>query len=995
MTVTSLWKALDRAGCGRAIGADDLLDHHGIRKKTNPWNVNQRPNFQRPTLAVDLSIWICEAMTSSGIAENHSDPTLHLVFTRTVKLLDLGVKLVGVLDGKRRLRHEGEHNGFEKRRSGTPFARACERCEDLYNRLGVPIVRAKVEGEALCALLNQKGVVDGIISNDGDCFLFGATTLYTKFSIENLRQGNVMRYDAENLAACLDDDDSDAVLTRLQKRGGGASADRVNLTRSDLIAFAILTGSDVAGGGFPKVGCRKALRFIRKCQIDSPLRSSTAAIDEMISWAASSKCRLPTCLPTLDCPDGTKKCSICFHFGTKSSHIKDGCMICGTGPGEPCFQSSSGDRFRKSLRAKALALVPAFDPASVYDVYQSPNENQMPLCFFGLVSKDVAMKRPDLDSLLGNTFIIRGKSYAESRKYVLQSISRLLAKLELSSHYEFTGTQSNWHATKERPPNRNKPIPIKLMKFTSRSSIPCYEVHWKIQATITDSEGNPIDDFEFVTIEEQETVNKSYPSLVQAFLVIEKEILKQGRAEQEKRQSFLDQMAKKKAYRATGNKMQSTVVDKPSKSHRDFFAHKIPVRMNAVGGVSNPKGSEYVKNISQRPKGMGDDVAKLLETSAVPRNFMTIESDSIQTSPSDLSIETCILNSTTSVIRFTTTSESPYKFSLTPSHVHFLSISGSVTQRSRNEVEGGCSEKPVGEEVAVNILACLPECVRVRSDATSQVTGAYHQSLPSRQRSSVEQTRDSNEMPLVPRCTWHRPSTATQIDTSPYLKRAKPSFGVQGTPSPSRNRPVSVPGLSPTNRGFSFAPSLFPHHEEPQWTIGDQLYEADYNWSHDSPYLADHRETFGRPNFRDNGFESGCPHIRPFLSPDVLDASLLGSFADISIHTIPSVSSPKPCSGHRQSQSRNHHADTHSWGAIDRDGRLRHNIRDRDGKGSCLQPTCSLVATSLDMRFHQIMKDDGVVNVALANLADKTRAAEMHQLHDTLMRETMWQDQMG
>eukprot|EP00529_Nitzschia_sp_RCC80_P036244 CAMPEP_0113442154 /NCGR_PEP_ID=MMETSP0014_2-20120614/1463_1 /TAXON_ID=2857 /ORGANISM="Nitzschia sp." /LENGTH=168 /DNA_ID=CAMNT_0000333043 /DNA_START=199 /DNA_END=702 /DNA_ORIENTATION=+ /assembly_acc=CAM_ASM_000159 len=126
MTVASLWKALDRAGCGRPVGAEDLRDHHRLRSrtlaKTNPWNYNQLhsnnnniPNH-RPTLAVDLSIWICEALTSSAMKNNQiSDPACSLVYTRTLKLLNLGVKLVVVVEGKRRIRHQPEQqDGIEK-----------------------------------------------------------------------------------------------------------------------------------------------------------------------------------------------------------------------------------------------------------------------------------------------------------------------------------------------------------------------------------------------------------------------------------------------------------------------------------------------------------------------------------------------------------------------------------------------------------------------------------------------------------------------------------------------------------------------------------------------------------------------------------------------------------------------------------------------------------------------------------------------------------------
>ena len=104
MTVASLWKALDRAGSGKNVGSREIQEHFTLKEKTNPWNVNDANNRSRlkhrPTLAIDLSIWICEALMSSAMASNHSDPPLHLVYTRTLKLLNLGVKVVGVIEGK-------------------------------------------------------------------------------------------------------------------------------------------------------------------------------------------------------------------------------------------------------------------------------------------------------------------------------------------------------------------------------------------------------------------------------------------------------------------------------------------------------------------------------------------------------------------------------------------------------------------------------------------------------------------------------------------------------------------------------------------------------------------------------------------------------------------------------------------------------------------------------------------------------------------------------
>jgi flap endonuclease GEN len=79
-------------------------------------------------------------------------PAIYLAYTRAMKLLSLGVKLVIVIEGKRRLRRTDEPDAFRKRRAGTAFWQACKACEQMFECLGVPVVKAKAEGEALCAL---------------------------------------------------------------------------------------------------------------------------------------------------------------------------------------------------------------------------------------------------------------------------------------------------------------------------------------------------------------------------------------------------------------------------------------------------------------------------------------------------------------------------------------------------------------------------------------------------------------------------------------------------------------------------------------------------------------------------------------------------------------------------------------------------------------------------------------------------------------------------
>eukprot|EP00536_Pseudo-nitzschia_multiseries_P006983 jgi/Psemu1/169767/gw1.156.96.1 len=556
MTVASLWKALDRAGCGKRVGANELRDHHHHHHhhhrtaRTNPWNIREMQQQRRlsssspesmPVLAVDLSIWICEALTSSAMQHNHNviDPALQLVYSRTLKLLNLGIRLVVVVEGKRRiLRRRGTAtNTFRKRRSGARFWTACERCEELLKLLGIAVVRATAEGEALCALLNQRGIVDGVISNDGDCLLYGAKVIYTKFSVDNLDHSNVIRYDATNIRAIVDDDDAGKYDETGEKSKEGK--DVVKLSRPDLIAFAILTGSDLAGDGISKVGCRKAIRFIRKCQIDNPLKAqennASPALDLLLSWEQAA---ISSSASKNDEDISGPHCGCCGHPGTKTSHKKHGCDGCGTKPGEPCFQLSPGGRFRKLLRAKALDMRTAFDPSSTIKTYHEPNENQIPLCLVGKTARTLNMNPPQLEQMLQSSLIVRGRTLQESREFVRKSLSAYLARRELFGLNVSDSTADGGKLTK-LPTNSNRPIPTGINKRLVRAGKKSYEIKWVVKATTTDAEGNPLDRYEFSTIEDESAIDKCYPKLVEQFEVEQRKIQQQGTAEQEKRRAFL------------------------------------------------------------------------------------------------------------------------------------------------------------------------------------------------------------------------------------------------------------------------------------------------------------------------------------------------------------------------------------------------------------------------------------------------------------------------
>ncbi len=95
-----------------------------------------------------------------GQKEIPSRGVLLLLLLNTDKEFDAPWNAIAVKSGARE-----QHSG--KR------ARAARECSSVWV-LGVPVVKAKADGDALCALLNLQGVVDVVISNDGDCLLSGA-----------------------------------------------------------------------------------------------------------------------------------------------------------------------------------------------------------------------------------------------------------------------------------------------------------------------------------------------------------------------------------------------------------------------------------------------------------------------------------------------------------------------------------------------------------------------------------------------------------------------------------------------------------------------------------------------------------------------------------------------------------------------------------------------------------------------------------------------------
>lgn len=80
-------------------------------------------------------------------------------------------------------------------------------------------------------------IVDGVITNDSDAFLYGAKKVYRNFTI-NSGSGTVDVFD----------------MLHIEKR--------LNLTREKLIAMSLLCGCDYDGTGVHGIGPEQSLKYL-------------------------------------------------------------------------------------------------------------------------------------------------------------------------------------------------------------------------------------------------------------------------------------------------------------------------------------------------------------------------------------------------------------------------------------------------------------------------------------------------------------------------------------------------------------------------------------------------------------------------------------------------------------------------------------------------------------------------------------------------------------
>ncbi|XWS77115.1 hypothetical protein CRYUN_Cryun01aG0234500 [Craigia yunnanensis] len=287
-------------------------------------------------VAIDLSFWIVQHETA--VKNQATNPHLRLSFFRIINLFSkFGAFPVFVLDGtpsllkcQARMARFFRFSGIDtstlnvakkgvSRARNSAFSKCVNECVELLELLGMPVLKANGEAEALCAQLNKDGHVDACITADSDAFLFGATCV-----IKCLRPNSREPFECYNMS------DIEAGL---------------GLKRKHLIAISLLVGNDHDLNGVQGIGLDKALRFVRRFSEDEIFNKLyEIGKGDVPLFQDEIRCA-DDVIPCSDESSPKSKqshCSFCGHPGSKKTHFKFSCEYCVTENNEGCLKMSRG-----------------------------------------------------------------------------------------------------------------------------------------------------------------------------------------------------------------------------------------------------------------------------------------------------------------------------------------------------------------------------------------------------------------------------------------------------------------------------------------------------------------------------------------------------------------------------------------------------------------------------------------------------------------------------
>merc|ERR1712216_536331 len=202
--------------------------------------------------------------TYNNLTNEAGEVTSHIIgmLTRTIRLMENGIKPVYVFDGKppelklqelaeRRAKRDtatanlqtamesGDQQQILKATKGTVRVtkEQNQQTKELLKLMGIPVVEAPSEAEATCAALCRDGKVYAAATEDADCLTFGTKTLVRNLMAAESQKKQILEVSLERVL------------------------EQLNITMVQFIDFCILSGCDYCDT-IKGVGPSTAMRLI-------------------------------------------------------------------------------------------------------------------------------------------------------------------------------------------------------------------------------------------------------------------------------------------------------------------------------------------------------------------------------------------------------------------------------------------------------------------------------------------------------------------------------------------------------------------------------------------------------------------------------------------------------------------------------------------------------------------------------------------------------------
>ncbi|XP_033860520.2 flap endonuclease GEN homolog 1 isoform X1 [Acipenser ruthenus] len=436
------------------------------------------------TLAVDLSLWVCEAQAVRGMMGKVTKPHLRNLFFRVSCLTLMGIKLIFVMEGeapKLKADTMSKRNAVKYGTSGKATTRPgktgrshfkflLKECAELLDCLGVPWVTAAGEAEAMCAYLNVHGYVDGCITNDGDVFLYGGQTVYRNFNT-NTKDPQLDCYRVSRIKSEL------------------------GLERETLVGLAILLGCDYLPKGIPGVGKEQSMKLIETLKGETLLQRFKQWTDEFQDFKTSEKAA-----------EKVTHCQVCHHPGSAKDHGRNGCKLCNSKqfcePQDYDYCCPCDWHLAEGERQTNAAEISVKRKARVCEGFPF---NEVIREF--LISKDKPIK--NIRWRKPNLFLMQNLAWDKMewpKPYTCERVLIMMTYTEMK----------NKKLAKE---STTQIKPVRIFKSRVRNGVPCFEVIWHKPEHYTFKDDHPADAQNTVnTIEEESLFQAAYPEIVDLYL---------------------------------------------------------------------------------------------------------------------------------------------------------------------------------------------------------------------------------------------------------------------------------------------------------------------------------------------------------------------------------------------------------------------------------------------------------------------------------------------